>query len=93
MTYGDSIEYSEGCRYGAWTCDELFGDGGYACAETMRKMSEGLQIRIQPLGMHMAQNVRIFANFGEIFGFFGLTGVEQAHTYQWSSGYVVWYLA
>ena len=60
--YGDSIEYSEGCRYGAWTCDELFGDGGYACAEMMQKMSKGLQIHIQPLGMHMAQNVRIFTN-------------------------------
>ena len=44
-------------------------------------MSEGLRIRIQLLGMRMAQNVRIFANFGEIFGFFGLTGAEQAHAY------------
>ena len=79
--YGDSIEYLEGCRYGAWTCDELSGDGGYACAEMMRKMSKGLRIRIQPLGMHMARNVRIFANFREIFRFFGLMGVEQAHAY------------
>ena len=54
MTYGDSIEYLEGCRYGAWRCDEIFGDGGHACAKTMQRMSEGLQIRIQPLGMHMA---------------------------------------
>ena len=53
MTYGDSIEYSEGCQYGAWACDEIFGDGGHACAEMMRRMSKGLQIYIQPLGMRM----------------------------------------
>ena len=63
-------------------CDEIFGDGGYACVETMLKMSEGLQIQILLLRMYMAQSVRMFAKSGEIFGFFGLMGAEQAHTYQ-----------
>ena len=52
--YMDSIKYSEVCQYGAWTCDEISRDGGYACVETMRKMSKGSRIRIQLLGMCMA---------------------------------------